>query len=400
MKYIKTFLVVFLCIFLLPINVRAKENVEVHLFYSESCTFCKREITFLNELLEQYDNITINKYEVTTDYNNEELFNKVRLIFDVVKPNVPLTVIGTNYYIGFNDDIGHKIENTINHYSTKSHQNLVADIINNKLDPNIDVVPIDDTDIDDNLTKVPFLGLVDPKNVSLPIIAVVIGLVDGFNPCAMWVLLFLISMLLGMKNKKRMWALGLTFIFTSAIIYLLFMVSWLKITVSITSITWVKILIGVIAIITGIINLRSYMKQRKEEDGCTVVDSEKRSKLIEKIKKVTTEKSFLLAMFGIIALAISVNIIELACSAGLPLLFTQILAMNSLSNIRYVTYMLIYIFFFLIDDIIVFVVAMITFELTGISTKYSKFSHLIGGIIMLLIGLLLILKPELLSFNI
>ena len=74
--------------------------------------------------------------------------------------------------------------------------------------------------------------------------------------------------------------------------------------------------------------------------------------------------------------------------------------MNSLSNIQYVMYLLIYILFFLIDDIIVFAIAMISFELTGISTKYSKYSHLIGGIIMLLIGILLIFKPELLSFNI
>ena len=120
---------------------------------------------------------------------------------------------------------------------------------------------------------------------------------------------------------------------------------------------------------------------------------------MEKIKTITMEKKFILALIGIIVLAASVNIIELMCSIGLPLLFTQILAMNDLSSFEYGIYMLIYIFFFLIDDIVVFVISMITLNVTGISTKYSKYSHLIGGLVMLIIGILLILKPELLMFN-
>ena len=109
--------------------------------------------------------------------------------------------------------------------------------------------------------------------------------------------------------------------------------------------------------------------------------------------------AFLAAILGIIALAISVNVIELACSAGLPLIFTQILAMNNVSMVARVIYILIYILFFMIDDIIVFIIAMATFKITGISTKYTKYSHLIGGIIMLIIGILMIFKPSWIMFN-
>ena len=127
--------------------------------------------------------------------------------------------------------------------------------------------------------------------------------------------------------------------------------------------------------------------------------SKKRKKIFYKIKKFTHEKSFFIALLGVIALAVSVNLIELACSAGLPVIFTQILAMNNLSGFEYWVYILIYIFFFMIDDLVVFTIAVKTMELSGISTKYSKYSHLIGGILMLLIGLLLIVKPEWLMFN-
>ena len=98
-------------------------------------------------------------------------------------------------------------------------------------------------------------------------------------------------------------------------------------------------------------------------------------------------------------LAASVNLIELACSAGIPVIFTQLLAMNDLNNISYFIYILIYIICFMLDDLIIFIIAIKTMELTGISTKYSKYSHLIGGILMFIIGILLIVKPEWLMFN-
>ena len=115
--------------------------------------------------------------------------------------------------------------------------------------------------------------------------------------------------------------------------------------------------------------------------------------------KITKEKHIIIAALGIMLLAASVNIIEMMCSVGLPLLFTQILSMNSLSTPEYLLYMFVYILFFLIDDIIIFVISMITLKVTGISTKYAKYSHLIGGIIMIIIGVLLIVKPSLLMFN-
>ena len=105
------------------------------------------------------------------------------------------------------------------------------------------------------------------------------------------------------------------------------------------------------------------------------------------------------SFIGIIALAFSVNLIELACSAGLPVLFTQILAMNNLSTVATALYFFLYLLFFMIDDLIVFIIAMITFKVTGISNKYSKYSHLIGGIIMVIIGLLMAFKTEWLMFN-
>ena len=234
--------------------------------------------------------------------------------------------------------------------------------------------------------------------MSLITAAALIGLIDGFNPCAMWILLFLISVLIGMKDRKRMWILGLSFLITSALVYMVIMLSWISIAVKMTSVIWIRNIIAIIALIGGIINLRSFYKERKES-GCQVVDEKKRKKIFTKIKKFTHEKNFILALVGVIGLAISVNLVELACSAGLPIVFSELLVLNKTSEFMKFMYTLVYIFFFLIDDLVVFFIAMFTMKVTGISTKYNKFSHLLGGIIMILIGILLLLRPEWLMFN-
>ena len=247
--------------------------------------------------------------------------------------------------------------------------------------------------------EVPILGKVNATNVSLPLLAVVLGLVDGFNPCAMWVLIFLITMLLNMKNRKRMWILGLTFIITSGVVYLAFMMAWLSLATFISKLLFFRLLIAFIAFTVGFINLYNYYKSTKKDDGCEVVEKKDRKKIMRQIMDITSEKKFIIALGGIMILAASVNIIEVMCSVGIPLLFTQVLAMNNLSFGSYMWYMLLYILFFLLDDIMVFVISMITLKVTGISTKYSKYSHLIAGIITILIGLLLLIKPSILMFN-
>lgn len=398
MKKILLWLVLTIAI-LFPVAVNAEE-VNLYLFHSQDCIHCQSERKWLESIKDKYDNLNIYEYEITRNSDNSTLLDKVKERLSSTSNYVPYTVIGEQHWIGWNEDNKAKITEAIENYDF-SKRDIVNEVINN-----IDGEKIGNTEVpaetNDDKTEftVPVLGKIDAKKVSLPIMAMVIGFVDGFNPCAMWVLIFLISMLLGMKDKKKMWTLGLTFLISSGLVYLLFMLAWLNIAVSLSSIRWIQLIISAVALIGAFVNLRSYFKSIiKKDEGCEVVDNKKRKKLMERIKKYTSEKSFFLAMLGVMALAFSVNLIELACSAGLPLIFTQVLALNNLNSLQYGIYIFIYLLFFLIDDIVVFVIAMKTFELTGISTKYTKYSHLIGGLIMLIIGLLMIFKPSWLMFN-
>lgn len=398
----KKLLLFFMFLFLLlPIGVKAEEEViDIHLFYSITCPHCKEEKEYLSELEKSDKSIRVHLYEVTQNKENSALLDKVQKLINGETPYVPYTVIGSKYRVGFNNSTKLEIENIIKSYRKGGYVDIVSGIELGEITEENAEEYIAQSDVKvDNDVDLPVLGKVDPKKVSLPLIAVVIGLVDGFNPCAMWVLIFLISMLLGMKDKKKMWYLGSLFIATSAAVYLLFMVAWLNFVMRVTEIRWIQIVIAVVALVGALINIRSYLKERKKDAGCQVVDDKKRKKIFERIKKFTHEKSLLLASLGVIALAVSVNVVELACSAGLPVLFTNILALNEVSTEMSSLYILIYIFFFMLDDLIVFNVAMFTLKVTGVTTKYTKYTHLIGGLIMLIIGILLILKPEWIMFN-
>ncbi|MDO4996133.1 MAG: hypothetical protein Q4E69_03050 [Bacilli bacterium] len=397
-KIIKILSILVICCFCI-LDVSAKSKPTVYFFHGDGCPHCKEENKYLETVSKK---INVEAYEVWYNEENEEFMNKVKEELGITETGVPLTIIGNTYFVGYSDASSKVMSRAIDFYSDEDNY---IDQINNIKEGTFDketfVDKFSEKELDDNdkyIVKVPILGEVNMKNLSLTTAAVVIGLVDGFNPCAMWVLLFLISILIGMKDKKRMWALGITFLVTSALVYMVIMFSWLNIVVRVSTSTFIRYLIGLFAIGGGIFNLYSYYKTRKTS-GCVVVDDNKRKKIFGKIKKFTSEKSFILATLGVMALAVSVNMVELACSAGLPLIFTQLLALNNTSGIAGLYYTLIYIFFFLLDDLVIFIIAMITMNVTGISTKYNKYSHLIGGILMLIIGLLLIFKYEVLTFG-
>lgn len=387
----KKLLLIVILLFLFIPMISAKE-VTVYLFHSNTCPHCKSEREFLSTL----NNVKVKEYEVST---YSKLLYKVKNNLDIDSSSVPLTIIGSDYKIGFSEDIKKEILDMIDAYSNKDYCDAVDLIIKNE---SIDKCLKTNDGIynSSNDKTITILGKsikFNAKDVSLPLISIIIGFVDGFNPCAMWVLIFLISMLFNMKDKKKMWILGITFLVVSALVYLVFMVGILTVANSIGNIF--KYIIGLVALIGGFVNLNSFRKSIKSNTGCQVTNKDQRNKIINKIKKYVNENNFLISIIGISMLAISVNFIELACSAGLPSMFIGILSLNNLNSLQYIIYMALYIIMFMLDDIIIFVIAMTTLKITGISNKYTKYSHLIGGILMIIIGILMIFKPDWLMFN-
>ncbi|NMB92049.1 MAG: thioredoxin family protein [Parcubacteria group bacterium] len=372
----------------------SQKEIKAYLFWAEGCPLCSAEKTFLNQLKEEYSNLNITYLNVSKNNNNDILKQTVEEL-NIENPSLPLLIIGEKTIIGWRDQdtSGKAIRDAINCYLENECPDLVGQVLTrfNTFGQFTKDKPLPEK------IKIPLIGDIETKNLSLPALAIIIGGLDGFNPCAMWVLIFLITLLLKMQDRKRMWILGSTFIATSSAVYFLFMNAWLNLILCLGFIFWIRLVVGIVALGSGVYNLRDYFTN--QEAACKVTDAKQKKTTMDKMKDIVHRRSFLLALIGIILLAASINLIELICSAGFPVIFTQLLALSNLAKWQYYLYMLLYIFVFMLDDLIVFIGAMITLRVTGITNKYSRLSHLIGGILMLLIGLLLIFKPELLMFG-
>ncbi len=397
MKKILKVLIIFTLLFSFSVN--AKEKVTLYFFHGDGCPHCAEEQTDLIDDLKKDSSINVEEIEVWHDSENKNLLDKVISTYGT-RSGVPYNVIGDTTIIGYSESNGEKIKRAIEYYKTHEYTDEIKKIKNGETVQINDQFSKEEEKTDQEQTiDVPIIGKVNLKNISIMSAAVLIGLVDGFNPCAMWVLLFLITTLISLKDKKRLLLLGSIFLLTSGFVYFLIMFSWLNIVVSVSTSIIFRYLIGVFAIGAGIYNLYNFLKGLKSDDGCEVVDKKKRKDIFKKIKKFTHEKSLLLAILGIMLLAVSVNIVELLCSAGLPLIFSELLLINNVTGVKAIGYDLIYILFFMLDDFIVFIIALKTLDVVGISTKFNKYSHLIGGLIMLLIGILLLVNPGALMFN-
>ena len=365
------------------VGIKQEEDiVNIYLFYGDGCPHCSKEKTFLEHIEEKYEGkVKVYKYEVWYNDKNRDVLFEVKNEFGLNRDEkVPFTVIGSKHYLGYGDEIGADIERKLIHY--------------------LELEEIDDeeTVVEESKVTIPFLGKIDPSDAVVAVVAIILGLVDGFNPCAMWVLLFIINMLFGMKDRRKMFLLGYTFLFTSAVVYFLSMLG-INIVLGFLSTNDLRNLIGIVAIVAGIYNLYTYYRERKEDNGCHVVDEKKRKSIITKVKKIKNAKSIWVALVGIIALAVSVNLVELACSAGFPTIFNEILVANNITGIARVLYLLLYVLFYMIDDMVVFTISVSTLSIAGVTTKYNKLVKIIGGLLMIIMGLLLIFKPAWIMLN-
>jgi len=377
---------------LIPRGVHAQESkaINLYLFYGEGCPHCAKEKVFLDELKSEYqEKIDITEYEIYYNKKNADIFEQTIEEMNVDVGGVPFLIVGDEYFIGYGSDAdtGSGIKKAIDKCLTETCTDIFNSTLNEKRNSdNKDPLYIDTY----------FWGKFDIKSVSIPLATVIIAFIDGFNPCAMWILIFLTTMLVNMKDKKKLFTLGSIFILTSGVVYFLFLSAWFNIFKFIGYVYWIKVVIGITAVITGIIHVRTAIFSKEE---CHLTNPKQRASIIERIKKTLNQKSYLLAILGIITLAASVNLIEVVCSAGLPAIYTNLLSSVELSTTQYYLYLLMYVFIFMLDDLLIFVIAIKTFEVAGITKKYSKYSNLIGGGVLFIIGLILIFKPELLMFG-
>jgi len=363
-------------------TAKAVEQKTVYFFWGDGCPHCHDEQTFWEKTKGNYPEIDWQSLETWhNDENQARLLQMTREKTGKAFGSVPVTIIGNEVIYGFRNEetTGQQLIKALNNYIGKTDET------------------IGQGEPQENNYPLPLIGAVNIKNLSLPILTIILGTIDGFNPCSMWALLVLITLLINSGNKKKMWLVGWTYIITSALSYFIFLTAWLNTFLAIGYVFAVRLIIGFLAVGVGVYFLRDYLKNRKKDDlTCEVTSDKTKGKIIARLENILRKEKTLGIIVGIALIAFSINLIELLCSAGIPAVYTQILSQNSVPTAGRYLYLLAYDFFYMLDDIVVLLIAGFTWKLFAGNKKYSKYSHLVGGLLLLALGLIMIFSPNLL----
>ena len=237
----------------------------------------------------------------------------------------------------------------------------------------------------------PLLGRVRARDLGLPLFTIALGLVDGFNPCAMWVLLFLLSLLVNLKSRTRMLAIAGTFVLASGICYFAFMAAWLSFFDVVGQARAVQIVLGMAAVFVAAIHVKDFVAFH---EGLTLsIPESAKPGLYARVTKVLRANRLAGAMFGVVLLAFLVNMVEILCTAGLPAVYTGVLSSYDLTRGQEYVYLALYQSFYMLDDALMLTIAVVTLSRRRLQEGGGRWLKLVSGVVVGVLGLLLLYRP-------
>jgi hypothetical protein len=238
----------------------------------------------------------------------------------------------------------------------------------------------------------PLVGTVFVSEVGLPLVTVMLGLLDGFNPCAMWVLLFLLSLLVNLESRRLIVLIAGTFVAVSGLVYFLFMAAWLNLFLLIGYTRWIQLSVGALALVMGAL----YLKEGLFPGGRwrLGIPEARKPGLYARVRRVIQANRLLPALAAVTVLAFAVNTLELFCTAGLPALYTGILSSREMSLPAYYGYLLLYNLAYLADDALMVTLVVVTLRRYKLQPRQGRILKLLSGALVTVLGLLLIFRPE------
>ena len=244
----------------------------------------------------------------------------------------------------------------------------------------------------DEAIEVPWFGRLDAGRLGMPLFTVAIGLVDGFNPCAMWVLLLLLSILVNLRDRGRILAIAGTFVFVSGAAYFAFMAAWLNVFEWIGMLRPVQVTLGLLAIVIGLVHVKDFFAFHRGP-SLSIPESAKPG-IYARIRRIVTAENLPAAVAGAFVLAVLVNLVELLCTAGLPALYTSILTQRGYSTAARYGYLGLYILAYMFDDALM--VATVVASLTRVRLQETggRWLKLVSGVVILLLGVTMLTRPD------
>lgn len=367
-------------------DVNAQTVIHLYFFWSKKCPHCLKARPDIIQMDNDYPWLKVHSLELVDHPENIKTFVSMAETFGNDARSVPTFMFCGNLLSGYEDDTltGRLLRSYLQacHQFAKENNpdNSMVFIIDQNESPSIDM---------------PIFGNISSDDYSLPMLTIFIAGMDAFNPCAFFVLLFLLSMMVHSRSRGRMALIGSIFVFFSGAIYFLFMAAWLNLFIYLGELRIITLIAGCVAVLFALINIKDYFCFKK---GFSLSISEhEKPKLIDRIRHLLRLDSITMVILATVILAIVANSYELLCTAGFPMVYTRILTLKSLSIESYYLYLLLYNLIYILPLLIIVVVFTIKLGSRKLSEKEGMVLKLLSGVMMLMLGSLLIVSPQLLN---
>ncbi|WP_144211983.1 cytochrome C biosynthesis protein [Shewanella donghaensis] len=396
-------------------------SVNLHFFWSETCPHCREAHPFIDALAERYSWINLQASLISEPGSVDKLM-KMGELTGVEPKSVPYFAVCGEAIVGYNNHdvtgryILERLEACYSKYGGKIKSgDLMADFYQDKstADAPLFETCSDDSDpnnpstcgmdFDSEITQdntphiqpvnIPLIGAVQPEKMSLPVLTLVLAGVDAFNPCAFFVLLFLLSIMVNAGSRGRMLLVGGIFVFFSGFIYFIFMSAWLNLFQLLGGSDggWIITGAGLIALIAATVNIKDFFYGKG--DVSLSMSVENRGSLIKRMGKLSKASSLPALIFGSAVLAILANAYELLCTAGFPMIYTSVLSISGLDSMERYLYLIAYNVIYIIPLATIVIVFAATLGKRKLTEKEGEVLKLMSGIMMLGLGGMLVINP-------
>ncbi|MBS3788281.1 thioredoxin [Candidatus Bipolaricaulota bacterium] len=388
-SFVSFLIIILLITFVFSVGATEEKTV-LYFFKSKGCPHCASEERFLEDLQEKYPSLKVLDREISTSEENIELLRNMGREYGEEIRGVPATFIGKDVWVGFTDKIGNQIEAKVNYCAKNRCVNPIVKL-KGEGSPTHQTVREQEETID-----LPFVGSVDLTSMSTYLSTALIAFVDGFNPCSLWVLTFLLGLLIYTKSRKKIIIVGLTFLTVTATAYGLFILGLFSAFQYIGQLLWIRVVVAVIAFSFGLVNIKDYL-WFKEGISFTIPERVK-PKIADKFRDLTRKSHSLPALVGAtILMALGITLAELPCTAGFPVVWTGILNTQGVSGATFGILFLVYMVIYLLDELLVFGTVSITLQSSKLQEEHGRALKLVGGTLMLTLAVSFLFAPELMN---
>ncbi|MCX7976643.1 MAG: thioredoxin family protein [Bellilinea sp.] len=368
----------------------------IYMFWGDGCPHCAEAKPYLEGLAERYPWVELRFYEVWYNEENRALFEKMASAYGFEARYVPTIFIGAQHWVGYNKSINPEIEKAIADCHQFGCPDAGAGVIFPAQPTPAVTPPAPAAQEQSSTLTLPLIGAIDLSRQSLAVSTALIAFVDGFNPCSVWVLTMLLALTLHTGSRRKVIIIGLVFLTVTAAVYALFIAGLFTIFTFISFVGWIRVVVALVALFFAAVNIKDYFFY-KEGLSFTIAD-EKKPGIARGIRRVMDASQSLWGLIGAtIALAAGVSLVEFSCTAGFPVLWSNLLVANQVEPLTFALLLLLYMLIYQLDELVIFFVAVFTLKASRLEEKHGRILKLVGGVLMLTLAVVMVLNPNLLD---